>query len=435
MRRSTGVLVLVLLWATGLHASEVIPAIQAQLQADKPDAAWSLAQQHLAARAGEPDFDFVAGLAALEAGQPQHAAMILERVLLLQPGHHRARLELARAYFLLGDHAASRREFQAVQSVGPPPNVRDRIERFLAEIQRRESATRLQVTGHVELRPGWDSNVASATADSSIEIPAIGVVSLNDASRERSDRFLDKNAGLTLVRPLDKRRALFADLSYRDRENIETQAYDTRSLGISAGMAWVNGTDRLRMPLQYQALYLANDQFRRLLTLGLEWSRDLDARNQVLGFGQLGAIRYPEDTNRDVRLLLTGGGWNHRHARLPLLLSGSAYLGNESARRSAGEPNGRHYYGVRLGMQWSGMAGHTPYAALSWQRSDYDAPNPVFLRTRQEDFRELKLGWSWQPQAHWIVTAEASLADNSANIALYDYDRRQFGVGVRYQFD
>lgn len=436
MFKIRGLLLLAALWvAPGSHADEIRTAIETQLQAGKPDAAWSLAQSHLADRAGDPAFDFVAGLAALEAGHPEHAAMILERVLLLQPNHHRARLELARAYFLLGDYAAARREFQAVQAVGPPPNVRTRVERFLAEIQRRESAARTQVNGYVELRPGWDSNVASATADSSIEIPAIGVVTLSEDSRERSDRFLDKNAGLTVVRPLDKRRAVFADLAYRDRENVETQAFDTRSLGLSAGMAWVNGRDRLRVPVQFQTLYLANERFRRLYAIGLEWSRDLDARNQVTGFGQIGAIRYPDDADRDVRMLLAGGGWNHRHARLPLLLSGSVYLGDEAARRPAGDPNGRRYYGVRLGTQWSGIQGHMPYAALGWQRSDYDAANPVFLRTREETFRELRLGWSWQPQRQWNITAEASLVDNGANIALYDYTRRQFAVGVRYQFD
>jgi tetratricopeptide (TPR) repeat protein len=423
------------LWTSSAQASGVLLSIQEQLRAGNPDAAWSLARQHLDGRAGDPDFDFVAGLSALEAGEPAHAAMILERVLLVQPGHHRARLELARAYFQLGDHAAAQREFQAVRSANPPANVGHRIEIFLAEIERRESATRTRISGYVELRPGWDSNAASATSDSSIEIPAIGVVTLDDSSRERSDRFLDKNAGMSLVHPLDKHRALFFDIHYRDRENIQTQAYDTRSVGLSAGLARTKGADLLRIPLQYQTLYLANEHFRHLLTLGLEWSRDIDPYNQALGFGQAGTIRYPEDTNRDVSLLLAGGGWNHRHKHLPLMLSGSIYLGNESARQTAGDSNGRRHHGVRLGAQWNGIPAHTPYATINWQRSNYDAPNPVFLSTRREDFSELKLGWSWRPQPQWNITAEASLMDNDANIALYEYRRRQFSVGVRYQFD
>lgn len=436
MRRfSIALTLLASVYVADTRADAVDDAIQKHLSSGQAEAAWLLAKQHIADRAGDPDFDFLAGLAALEAGQPQHAAMALERVLIAQPANHRARLELARAYFLLGDYTAARREFLAVRAVGPPPNVRTRVDAFLAEIQRREANSRTNVTGYVELRPGWDSNVASATADSTIEIPAIGMVNLSPSSLEQSDRFLDKNAGVTLVHPLDKRRALFADLAYRDRENVETQAYDTRSVSLSGGLVWATQRDRMRLPLQYQVLYLDNKEFRRLLTLGGEWSRDLDAGNQVLAFGQLGTLRYPDDALRDVDLLLAGGGWNHRYAHLPLLVSASTYLGDESARKTAGDPNGRRYFGVRLGMQWNGIPTHTPYASLAWQRSIYDAVNPVFLRTRDEQFRELRLGWSWQPRSHWTLTAEASAVDNQANITLYDYRRRQFSVGVRYQFE
>lgn len=407
--------------------------IRHRIEAGQAQAAWDIAQQHVAEHAGEPDFDFAAGWAALEAGQPQHAVMALERVLIVQPNHHRARIELARAYFLLGDFSAARREFRAVEDAGPPVNVRRRIDTFLGEIQRRESAARLQLSGYVELRPGWDSNVASATSDSSIDIPAIGVVSLADA--EISDRFLDKNAGLTLARPLDKYRAVFADIAYRDRENVSTQSYDTRTVGLTAGMALAGEQDRLRLPVQYQVLYLANKEFRRLVSVGADWSRDLDANNQMLAFGQLGAIRYPDDPLRDVDLLLAGAGWSHRYAKAPLLASASLYIGDESARSSGGDANGRLYYGVRIGGQWSGIPDHTPFASLTWQDSGYDAANPVFLRTREERFAEARLGWSWQPQPRWNVTAEMSVVDNRANIALYEYSRRQFSVGARYQFD
>ena len=433
IRLGIAVVLLNLLFAFNARADHPSDEIQRRLDAGEPRAAWSLAEPMLPEHAGDPRFDFVAGLAALEAGQPQHALMAFERVLLLQPANHRARLELARAYFLLNDHAAARREFQAVQIAGPPPNVRRRVDTFLAEIQRRESAQRLQLNGYAELRAGWDSNVASATADSSIEIPAIGMVTLND--NETSDRFLDKNAGLTLVRPLDKRRALFLDLAYRDRENATTQAYDTRSVGLSAGLAWAVERNRLRLPVQYQVLYLANRKFRELAAVGAEWSRELDASNQLLAFGQIGRIRYPDDALRDVDLFLLGGGWSHRYDGLPLLLSANAYLGDEAARASDGDANGRFYFGTRLGAQWSGIPRHTPYVSLTWQRSDYDAANPVFRRTRNEDFAQLRLGWSWQPWPLWTFTAEADVVDNAANIGLYEYRRRQFSLGARYQFE
>lgn len=325
------------LFAITAQAANIDAAILEQLRLGQPQAAWVLAQEGLPEHAGDPDFDFAAGLAALAAGQPQHAVMALERVLLTQPSQHRARLELARAYFQLGDFAAARREFQAVEQIGPPANVRQRVDAFLNEIEQRENDTRSQLTGYLEVRPGWDSNVASATTDNSLDIPALGTVTLSDANTAHSDRFLDKNAGITLLRPLSKQRAVFADLAYRDRENIQTQAYDTRSIGLSAGMAWTQDADRVRLPVQMQVLYLANSVYRRMATLGLEWSRDLSPRNQLLAFGQLGTIRYADDKTLDVNLLLGGAGWNHRAAQLPLLFTSSVYLGDESARSGAGD--------------------------------------------------------------------------------------------------
>ncbi|MBU2478410.1 MAG: tetratricopeptide repeat protein, partial [Gammaproteobacteria bacterium] len=190
-RFGIGIFLLAMVCIATAQADAIDAAIQAQLDSGQPEAAWNLAQQHLAEHAGEPDFDFAAGLAALEAGQPQHAVMAFERVLMVQPSHHRARLELARAYFMLGDFTSARREFQAVQTVGPPPNVLRRVDSFLAEIDLREAQGRTSVTGYLELRPGWDSNAASATADSTLVIPALGTVSLGASSLETSDRFLD----------------------------------------------------------------------------------------------------------------------------------------------------------------------------------------------------------------------------------------------------
>ena len=171
-------------------------------------------------------------------------------------------------------------------------------------------------------------------------------------------------------------------------------------------------------------------EYRRLAALGVEWSRDLDPRNQVLAFGQAGTIRYPDDTTRDVNLLLGGGGWSHRYARLADCWSStSAYLGDETARESDGDPNGRTYYGLRLGTQWSGIPAHTPYASLSWQHSGYDAVNPVFMRYAQRGFRGTARGLGLATAAALECYGGGQRVDNSANIALYDYTRQQYARG------
>src|ERR1051325_6517870 len=60
------------------------------------------------ARAGDPEFDYLLGIAALDAGAPERAVFALERVLAVQPNNHVARAEIARAYLALGEREAAR---------------------------------------------------------------------------------------------------------------------------------------------------------------------------------------------------------------------------------------------------------------------------------------------------------------------------------------
>src|SRR5689334_15154003 len=57
-------------------------------------------------KAGDPDFDLAFAIAANEAGQFTRAIMALERLLALQPANERARTEMGRALYGVGDHKA-----------------------------------------------------------------------------------------------------------------------------------------------------------------------------------------------------------------------------------------------------------------------------------------------------------------------------------------
>ena len=53
--------------------------------------------------AGDPDYDYLLGIAALDSGKPNEAIFALERVLAVKPNHLQARAEIARAYFATGE--------------------------------------------------------------------------------------------------------------------------------------------------------------------------------------------------------------------------------------------------------------------------------------------------------------------------------------------
>ena len=121
-------------------------------------------------RAGDPDFDTVLGIAANETGQFTRAVFALERVLTVQPGNSRARAELGRALFSLGDNQAARQVLQETRRDGIPPEAARKIDEFLQAIDRNEEAARSSIRGYVEAGIGKDSNINSGPSNANVAV-------------------------------------------------------------------------------------------------------------------------------------------------------------------------------------------------------------------------------------------------------------------------
>lgn len=145
------------------------------LEAGRPVQAYEI----LAARefefAGNTDYDHLLGIAALDAGRPDRATLALERVLAAQPDFAGARLDIARAYFAMGDMQRARSEFETVAKQSPPPAARATIDRYLKAIDERTETRRTRLSGYVDGALGKDSNVNNATAQSQLYVPLFDV--------------------------------------------------------------------------------------------------------------------------------------------------------------------------------------------------------------------------------------------------------------------
>src|SRR3954468_13750200 len=97
-------------------------------------AAYKLLLPQEGARAGDPEFDYLLGVAALDSGNLERAVFALERVLAVQPNNHPARAEIARAYLERGEGDPARKEFEAVRRQPIPDDAKVTIDRFLSAI-------------------------------------------------------------------------------------------------------------------------------------------------------------------------------------------------------------------------------------------------------------------------------------------------------------
>jgi tetratricopeptide (TPR) repeat protein len=124
-------------------------------------AAYDYASRYVRQMEGNVYFDYFYGVSAIDSGHASQGVFALERVILLAPADHVARLELARGYFILQEYARARKEFERVISTNPPPGVNQTTQRFLALIRLREAKYRTTSNGFVALSIGHDSNITA----------------------------------------------------------------------------------------------------------------------------------------------------------------------------------------------------------------------------------------------------------------------------------
>lgn len=125
--------------------------------------AYQLAQPLLSLYEGDPAFDFYYAFSAAQLGYFNEALFSFERLSSNYPAVARYRLELARAYYYLGNYDAAEQEFRIVRGANPPAQVRETIDQFLQRIQEQRQSVMPAWGGFVSLSGGHDSNYNTAT--------------------------------------------------------------------------------------------------------------------------------------------------------------------------------------------------------------------------------------------------------------------------------
>ncbi|MCE2950102.1 MAG: tetratricopeptide repeat protein [Betaproteobacteria bacterium] len=418
-------------WADAVteQASQLLAARDAR-------GAFALLSPHEPQRAGDPAFDFLLGVAALDAGQPTRAIFALERVLEARPDHAAARAVIARAYLAVGETDTSRREFTAARQAPLPPEATAGIDRYLDAISRIEASRTFQLRTFVEARVGRDSNVNSATGTAQIAIPALGglVVTLDPQGTRRPDTFGSLAGGVNVRAPLRADLAFVGGVSATQVMNRREDRFDTGNLDGSAGLSWTRGRDTFGLALQANRFLLDGSRFRDATGLVGQWQHDYSATTQVTLFGQLARLSYPSQSIRDADRGVVGVGAAHAFRPAGLVAYGSLYAGRED-ERAGGVPHlGHSLAGARAGAQWSPGAAHTLFVDAGFEQRRHGGPEPFFLDTRRDEQYSLTAGLHYVPARDWRITPQVALTRNHSSITLFDFSRSVASVALRREF-
>jgi len=414
-----------------------LPQAERLLREGKAEDAYRLLAPHEFAQAGQEEFDYVLGVAALESGKADLATLIFERVLAVNPNHAAARLDMGRAYFALGDMDRARTEFESVRRFSPPPAALTTIDQYMAAIEKQSSGKALRLTGYVDSTVGRDSNVNSSTAQGSLFIPLFGAnLTLATDSVKRQDYFLSYGGGIDAGYALTERFSILAGADLKRRANYRADTFDSQSLDVRAGAQYAGENDTLRLTLGQNRYDLDNASYRNTQNVLAEWRRTLDARTQLSLFGQDSRARYLQEAARSnsSNLFMYGvGGVRVLDERTRTFVFASLFRGADVATDARSDSD-RRLHGLRIGMQRALMAEADWFASASTQKSTYALENAIFTVTRKDYQYDLATGVNWQMNRDWLLRPQMTYTRNDSNLALNDFDRYEVSLMLRRDF-
>ena len=384
--------------------------------------------------AGDPDFDYLLGLAALDAGRPGQAVLALERVLVVRPDFLQARAEIARAYFALRENEAARREFETVSAQRIPEQARAIVGRYLDAIQRAESATQPRVTAALEAEAGYDSNVNfGSSAGQWILGDGTAVVPL-PASQPRPSAFFGVAGGINRIAPMGGGWQWTIGGRAQLRVNPSVHTLDQGTVDLSTGLTYRTRCHQVSMAAQAQHLRLDDSAFRNAMGGVVQWQCDLDARSQVGLYAQGFDLDFPIEPLRDARRMAAGATF----ARLldgagdPIVV-GSVHGGRETSREGYDFLT-YGFAGLRVALSAAVGGGWRASASLFWEARDFAGPEPLFGIVREDRQTELRAMAEKRLDRNWLVAPQVTFTSNRSTVGPNDFRRVQASLIAQYRF-
>ena len=428
-----GVAALFVLLQSLAFADEITDRARRLLQEKNPQAAYQLLQPLESQRAGDPEYDYLLGIAALDSGERERAVFALERVLAVNPNHAQARAEIARAYFLLGEKENALREFQNVRATNPPEAVKQTIDRYLSAL----GVAPTQLNGFLEIGFGWDSNVNSATASNQIAIPALGgiVATIAPSGVRMHDSFTTAGGGVNVVHGFTPEWAVVAGAAVNGKFNTHQSDFSTGTVDGNLGLRWSRGKEAITAGYQGQDFRVDHSDFRKSNGVVAQWQHSYSENSQVSLFVQEAALAYPTQSIRDARRTIAGVafGYGWDSPSKPVVF-GSLYGGREKQKEEDQPQLGHKPVGARLGGQVSMSSKAVLFGLVSYERRVYGGDDPIFLVTRRDKQADIRLGMNYALRPSWLLVSQIAYTDNQSNIDLDKYGRTVISLTLRKTF-
>lgn len=388
----------------------------------------------------DPQLEFEKALKLREQGQHTAAIKIFHSILANYPQLHRARLELAVAYYrLLQYENAKRAATQVLNQPATPIEVKNNIRAFLAKIDGFRPRHYFSATATAGMM--YDSNVTGGPDDS-----VLAGLPLSSVSSSQSDQAIITQLGFSHryhkpnIYRINQQSVSLLWLSRLEFYQADFRDFDSQDLlvtSLSSGPALIS-TKRWRSALNVQVdrSRLDYDDYANFIAINPSHTFIREKNNSELVFDlfmQVRDYKRAVDFGRDSDYLAFG----FSYGRLLLNDKFSYQFGVRSFVEDA-----EFSYFSNDGVEWFAgfsyrQSARTNYLfRFSQKQSKFEGLEPGFAVKRDENMDRFVFAveHALRKLPGWMVKVNWSYIDNRSNVPIFDYDRQQSAILINKTF-
>lgn len=417
-----------------VFAKNAYPQLEKQVKTGQYAQAYQRAISLRATNEGEPRFDYLYGLSALQTGHYNEAVFALERVVATEPRVIRPRLELARAYLKLKNNSAAIREFKQVLAFKPPPVVRQKVNTYIRQINGNgQGARKAVINGLISLSVGFDDNINFGFDDDEIVLPVFGNITLNPNSVKQESAFAETKFQLNYQKADSNKFNRFATAALTHRDYIDNGDFNISDLAFRTGFTYNKNKYQYQLVVRDRPVFLDGEFYTNTVGIDAALRRGIGLGSVFTTSLTLEDYSHKVDFLRDRTRAIVSAKYDKKAGNN--IHQFSAFYGMEFAEEDAGEQFSRDLAGVgyRIVRNWNKK--NKSYLKLDYQQNKHQAPYPIYPDARKDDRISLKVGHERKLSKDWDVLLSLQYTDNDSNLTLYDVTRTEAKIGIRYEWD
>jgi len=405
---------------------------------------WAAGEEYYPAVDFDPELNalFQKGMTDREAGDLDAAIEAFQTILSNQPLLHRARLELAVAYYQDRHfQEAVQHAEQVLADPKTPPNVRVSILAFLAQVKKdADTARQVRHFWRFPLSLGF---LYDGNANAGPDRETIGAAGLAEYTEERESTGTMYSVGIDHTMQsgrsfrLRQRDVSFLWQSglnvYQRNYSGDEEEFDLHVYSVRTGPTLVSRASwRANLTVQEDFIRYGGENLAYYSYLLPSWTINFTDALEATLDGIVCNRDYIEDARQGQDSLYLAGrlSFGYTVGKDRFAIQGGAMYFTENADDDQFSKEGVSVFG---GVNWRVYRKNNLFVTASWQREQYDAPPAGFTdaEARDEDEWRYAAGVNHTFQdfgvfSDWEVEAKLVYTDKQPNVAAFDYERTQF---------